>query len=137
MSQYLLDTNVCVYLLKGQYDLENKILNVGLQSCDLSEITIAELLFGVENSASERRAQNFKNVLELRAAFSDRIIPISECLDEYARQKAHLIRIGRRVEDLDVFIGSTAIEKGLILVTRNTKDFVNMLKIKLENWMDN
>lgn len=136
MSQYLLDTNICVYYLKGQYDLENKILNVGLKSCYLSEITIAELLFGVENSAPERRSRNLQNVLKLRSAFSDRIIPLSECLEEYARQKVQLLKMGRRVEDLDIFIGATSIQRGLTLVTRNSKDFVNMKKIKLENWID-
>lgn len=136
MSKYLLDTNICVHFIKGQYDLENKILKAGLQSCFLSEITIAELLFGVENSSAERRQANFQRVQILKASFAGRIIPISECLEEYAKHKAHLIRIGRRAEDLDIFIGATSTCKKLILVTRNTKDFVNIPGIKLENWIN-
>ncbi|GAB4015293.1 type II toxin-antitoxin system VapC family toxin [Spirosoma migulaei] len=136
MSEFLLDTNICIYLIKGQYDLENKILKAGLNSCYLSEITIAELLFGVENSAPDRKLRNLQRVQTLKASFSGRIIPITECLEEYAKHKAQLIKIGRRGDDLDIFIGSTAIVKGLTLVTRNTKDFVNMENIKLENWID-
>lgn len=136
MSEYLLDTNICIYLIKGQYDLENKILKAGLNSCYLSEITIAELLFGVENSAPDRKLRNLQRVQILKASFSGRIIPITECLEEYAKHKAQLIKIGRRGDDLDIFIGSTAIVKGLTLVTRNIKDFVNMDKIQIENWID-
>lgn len=136
MSKYLLDTNICVHYIKGQYDLENKILNAGFKLCYLSEITIAELLFGVENSSADRYANNLKRVEDLKASFSGRIIPITDCLEEYAKQKAQLRKIGRRVEDLDIFIGATSIVRGLTLVTRNTKDFINMENIKLENWID-
>lgn len=136
MSKYLLDTNICIYLIKGKFDLGNKILNMGLQSCYLSEITIAELLFGVENSTPERQSKNLQRVNSLKASFSGRIIPISECLEEYAKQKVLLIKMGRRVDDLDIFIGTTAIVRDFTLVTRNTKDFINMVGIKLENWID-
>lgn len=109
---------------------------MGLQSCYLSEITIAELLFGVENSTPERQSKNLQRVNSLKASFSGRIIPISECLEEYAKQKVLLIKMGRRVDDLDIFIGTTAIVRDFTLVTRNTKDFINMVGIKLENWID-
>ncbi|GAB3754857.1 PIN domain-containing protein [Spirosoma pomorum] len=136
MSQYLLDTNICIHFIKGEYDLGSKIQKVGFQSCYVSEITVAELLYGVENSAPDRRSINLQRVKSLRASFSERVIPISECLEEYANQKAQLRKIGRRVEDLDIFIGATSIVKGLILATRNTKDFINMENIKLENWIN-
>ena len=136
MSKFLLDTNICVHFIKGEFNLRNKILQVGFRFCYISEITIAELLYGVENSSPERRSINLQRVQDLRTSFSGRIIPISECLEEYAKQKAQLRKIGRRVEDLDIFIGATAITKGLILATRNTKDFVNMENIQLENWID-
>ena len=50
MKKYLLDTNICIYFLKGQYDLNKKIESVGEQNCFISEITIAELKYGIENS---------------------------------------------------------------------------------------
>lgn len=136
MSKYLLDTNIWIHFIKGEYDLRNRIQKVGFQSCYLSEITIAELLYGVEKSAPDRKAINLQRVLDLRTAFSEQTIAISGCLAEYARQKAQLIRMGRRVDDLDIFIGSSSIVEGFTLVTRNTKDFINMNGIKLENWID-
>lgn len=48
---YLLDTNICIHLFKGHPGLERKIEAVGLRSCFLSKITVAELMHGIENSA--------------------------------------------------------------------------------------
>ena len=47
MSRYLLDTNICVHYLKAEHDLENKVLAVGLHDCFISELTIAEMLYGL------------------------------------------------------------------------------------------
>jgi len=135
MSRYLLDTNICVHLIKNEFSLERKIANVGPLSCLLSEITIAELLFGIENGAPERRQKNQESLAFIQELFRGRILPIGEVLHEYARQKASLRRMGRTVDDFDVLIGSTAIVHDLVLVTRNTRHFVNMGGLKLEDWI--
>ncbi|GAB3690423.1 type II toxin-antitoxin system toxin VapC [Spirosoma flavus] len=133
---YLLDTNICIHLFKGQEVLVEKIGSVGIQSCYLSEITIAELMYGVENSALSHRVANRQNLEWLRIAFKDRILLIGQSFPEYAKQKAILKRIGRPVGEFDLLIGTTAITHGLTLVTRNTRDFQNLAGIKLENWID-
>ncbi|GAB4019578.1 type II toxin-antitoxin system VapC family toxin [Spirosoma migulaei] len=135
MSLYLLDTNICVHLIKDEHGIKEKIAQVGTKSCYLSEVTIAELLFGIENSAPDRRRLNQERFNNFRALFSDRILPISEVLFEYARQKATLRRIGRPVGEFDLLIGATAIVRSLTLATRNTKDFANISGIQLENWI--
>lgn len=136
MSQFLLDTNICVHLLKNEYGIKEKIAQVGTKSCFLSEITLAELLYGIENSAPTKRKENVERFESLRSLFSGRTLPISNVLYEYARQKANVRRIGRPVGEFDLLIGSTAIVHGLTLVTRNTKDFQNLDRIQLENWID-
>lgn len=136
MSQFLLDTNICVHLLKNEYGIKDKIAQVGTKSCFLSEITLAELLYGIENSAPTKRKENVERFESLRSLFSGRTLPISNVLYEYARQKANVRRIGRPVGEFDLLIGSTAIVHGLTLVTRNTKDFQNLDRIQLENWID-
>ncbi|GAB3321157.1 type II toxin-antitoxin system VapC family toxin [Larkinella ripae] len=133
---YLLDTNICIYLFRGQYDLDRKISQVGITSCFLSEITIAELLYGVENSDPGRRTKNRENLNWLRTAFAGRILVIGLSFPEYARQKTALKRIGRPVGEFDLLIGSTAITHNHTLVTRNFRDFENMDRIKLANWID-
>jgi tRNA(fMet)-specific endonuclease VapC len=50
LKKYLLDTNICIYFIKGQFELNKKIAEVGEQNCFISEITVAELKYGVENS---------------------------------------------------------------------------------------
>ncbi|MCF0058275.1 type II toxin-antitoxin system VapC family toxin [Dyadobacter sp. CY356] len=136
MSLYLLDTNICIHFLKGQYSLAEKIKNVGPLSCYISEITIAELLFGVANSSESQREKNRKNAQEFLNSFSGRTLLMGDCFYEYARQKSNLRRIGRTVGEFDLLIGSTAIVNDLILVTRNTRDFINLNGIMLENWID-
>jgi len=133
---YLLDTNICIHLFKGHDKLEQKIAAVGISSCYLSEITIAELLYGVENSAPTRRVANRENLAWLRTAFTGRILLIGQSFQEYARQKTALKRIGRPVGEFDLLIGSTAITHSHILVTRNIRDFENLDSIQLENWID-
>lgn len=137
MIEYLLDTNICIHLLKNQFDLAQKIEEIGLSYFSISEITVAELIFGVENGAVLQREKNLKNINQLIAAFSDRTLLIGDCFYEYARQKSNLRKIGRVVGEFDLLIGSTAIVHDLVLITRNTKDFTSLNRIKLENWIDN
>jgi tRNA(fMet)-specific endonuclease VapC len=93
-------------------------------------------LFGVENSAPDRQQKNRENLAALQNLFQGRVLRIGEVLPGYARQKAALRRIGRTVDDFDLLIGSTAINRDLILVTRNTKHFADMIGLTLENWID-
>ena len=58
MKQYLLDTNICIYYLKGLYDLDKKVKEVKIDNCFISEITLAELKFGVENSSNPSKNQS-------------------------------------------------------------------------------
>jgi tRNA(fMet)-specific endonuclease VapC len=96
---YLLDTNICIHLFKGDEHLIQKIEAVGLDQCYLSEITILELMFGVENSAPGRQESNRENLNWLRAAFSGRILLIGEGFTEYAKQKVNLKQAGRPIGD--------------------------------------
>ena len=41
MRKYLLDTNICIYFLKGMFDLKRKIHSIDLENCFISEITVA------------------------------------------------------------------------------------------------
>jgi tRNA(fMet)-specific endonuclease VapC len=47
VTQFLLDTNICIYFMKGLYKLEQKFKNIGIENLYISEITVAELKFGV------------------------------------------------------------------------------------------
>lgn len=131
MSKFLLDTNICIYFLKGQYNLVQKLEKIGLENCFISEITIAELKFGAENS--ENKEKNRSTVDDFISRFT--IIPIFNSLDIYAKEKARLRKAGNPLDDFDLLIGATAISNNLILVTRNVADFERLERIEIENWI--
>ncbi len=84
MKKYLLDTNICIYFIKGQFELNKKIAEVSEQNCFILEITIAELKYGVEV---------MRKIVE---AFIPKffVIPIYNSLDIYAKEKAKLKKRG-------------------------------------------
>lgn len=131
MRKYLLDTNICVYFLKGQFNLDTEIEKAGAENCYISEVTIAEFKFGAENS--ENKEKNRKTVGEFVSKFT--IIPIFTSLDIYAKEKARLRKKGLPLDDFDLLIGATAITNDLTLVSRNISDFERLEGIKIENWV--
>jgi len=132
LKKYLLDTNICVYFLKGQYELNKRIEKAEVRNCFISEITIAELKFGAENS--ENKEKNRKTVDEFVSKFI--IIPVFNSLDIYAKEKARLRKKGLPLDDFDLLIGATAISNSLTLVTRNVSDFERLEGIEIENWVN-
>jgi len=130
VKKYLLDTNICIYFLKGQFEINRRIEEIGEENCYLSEITIAELKYGAESSIQKEK--NRKNNEKFLAKF--KILPVFPALDIYAKEKAKLKTIGRIVDDFDLLIGATAIHNNLTLVTRNVKDFVRLNEIVIEDW---
>lgn len=129
--QYLLDTNTCVFYLRGKLNLDELIRDKGIDNFYISEITIAELRFGAENS--DNPSKSHKSVDAFLNGLS--IIPIFGCIKRYAKEKVRLRKIGKPINDeFDLLIGVTSVENKLTLVTDNTKHFENISGIKLENW---
>jgi tRNA(fMet)-specific endonuclease VapC len=131
LTNYVLDTNICIYYLKGLYNLDDKINEVGEENCFLSEITVAELKFGVENSSKPRK--NRSVLKDFLSGFN--VLPIYSCLDIYAKEKVRLGKSGAIIDDFDLLIGASAIANILVLVTNNEKHFTRMKGIKIENWI--
>src|SRR5699024_12467834 len=84
--------------MKGLYDLGMIFQEVGPRNCFISEITVAELKFGVANSKAQKgnRAvlNNFVNGIQ--------ILPIFPALDIYAKEKARLRKSGTIIDDFDL-----------------------------------
>lgn len=130
MKQFLLDTNICIYYIKGLYELKSKFKDVGPENCFISEITLAELKFGVAKSQAKK-----KNQLALENFLSGiQILPIFPALDIYASEKARLQKSGKVIDDFDLLIGATAVSFDLVMVTNNTNHFNRIADIKLEDW---
>lgn len=129
--QYLLDTNICVFFLRGKLNLDDLIKQKGRENCFISEITVVELRYGAENSANPTKSH--KSVDAFVGGLS--IIPIYGSIKRYAKEKVRLRKIGKSMHDeFDLLIGVTAIENKLILVTDSVKDFERLDGVKIENW---
>jgi len=63
------------------------------------------------------------------------VLPISDAIRTYAVEKAQLWSIGRKIPDLDILIGATALFYKLTLVTNNAQHFERMQSLQLENWI--
>lgn len=135
MKQYLLDTNICIYLLRGQYNIGKKLDEAGLEYCCISEITVAELKYGAElgrRKGLKRRTEQLDEFLS-----TIQILPITDAIDLYASEKARLRLAGTPADDdFDLLIGCTAVVNDLIMITENLKDFKNFSGIRLENWVE-
>ena len=129
MEKYLLDTNICIFLLRGKYNIDKKIDNVGL------EITVAELKYGAElgnRQGLRHRQQDLDKFIS-----SIHVLPITGALDLFASEKARLRFTGTPAEDnFDLLIGCSAIVHSMIMVTENIKDFKNFSGIRIENWIE-
>lgn len=129
--KYLLDTNICIHFFRGKFNLYEKISQVGLVTCAISEITLAELVYGAENS------NNLKKNIELIDELTEHItiIPIFDSIKIYGKEKARLRKLGTMISDFDLLIGCTAVEKELIMVTENVREFERINNISIENWL--
>ena len=132
--KYLLDTNVCIFLLRGKYHVDKLIDNVGFENCYISEITVAELKFGSElgrRMGFHKRDQKLEEFLSCI-----NVLPIIDVLDLFASEKARLQLAGTPAHDnFDLLIGCTSVYYKMIMVTENIKDFKNIQQVKLENWI--
>lgn len=130
MTDYLLDTDICIFYLKGKYGIEEKINSCGQGRCFVSEITIAELIFGAYNGNDFVEHQN-DHLKVLSVTTLKRVL---QSFDTYGKEKARLRKEGNLIPELDLLIATTAIHHNMTLVTNNTKHMQRINGIVLENW---
>ena len=126
---FLLDTCVCIALLKKSPSIIQRLREVGTSNCRISDITLAELYFGAFKSGKEK---HFNDVSEISKLFEK--LPI-QYTRKYGEIRWELEKRGLRIGDMDMFIAATALEEDLILVTGNVKHFERIPGLKIENWM--
>lgn len=105
--------------MKGKFNLNQKFNKVSTDNCFISEITLAELKFGVENS--EKPNKNRKALEDFLTEI--KVLPIFHSLDFYAKEKARLRKAETPIDDFDPLIGVTSVSHGLTMVTNNTEHF--------------
>ena len=128
----MLDTNVCIHFFRGKFNLIDKFEKIGLSDCAISEITLAELVFGAENSLTPQK----NHVIIEEFSEQVTILPIYDSIYFYGKEKVRLRKLGTMISDFDLLIGCTAVEKGLIIVTENVREFKRISRIAIENWIN-
>ncbi len=96
MNNYLLDTNICIALLRGDRNIARKLISLGEGRCCLSVITLYELMFGAYYSKHE--AQEVPKVRQFVERFP--IIPLEDAAETYAMLKARLRSSGTLIDEL-------------------------------------
>jgi len=127
---YLLDTCICIALLKKSPTVIQRLREVGTHNCKISDITLAELYFGAYKSG---RKKHFNDVAEISNLFEKYPIQYTR---KYGEIRWKLEKQGFRIGDMDMFIAATALEENAILVTGNIKHFERIPGLNIENWME-
>ncbi len=131
MAKYIIDTNTCIEYFKHRNGVPERMDQESRDDLCVSEVTIAELLYGAVHSKSVDR--HLREVRELQRDIA--VLPISDVIDDYADIRHALTSKGVTVEDFDILIGATARHYGLIAVTDNLKHFNPMPDVEVENWI--
>ena len=124
--RYLLDTCIMIDLLRNRKSTLSMVEAYGIENCAVSEITAAELFVGAEKSIRNNACHEVEELL----TFFD-VIPVTNAIREYARQRAMLEKQGNKIDDFDLLIGATAVVNDMIMVTDNIKHFERIRGIRL------
>lgn len=133
MNRYLLDTNICIYLIKKHPpEVLVRFQQIQIEQLHIPTITVFELYYGIEKNNSQQRNQ---------AALENFIAPLTIVdfsLD--AAKKAAIIRNtlekqGTPIGAYDIQIAAIALSLDMTLLTNNTREFGRVQGLKLENWV--
>ncbi len=130
---YLLDTNICIYIIKKKPADVLKILKTKLKKdIYISSITIAELEYGVAKSQFPEK--NKIALIEFLSIFN--ILPFDDNdAVNFGIIKTELEKTGKIIGPMDLLLAAQAKTKKLILVNNNTKEFSRVKELKIENWV--
>lgn len=131
MKGYLLDTSICIFLLRGNHVIEEKLNEIDEDCCYISDAVVADLVIGAYYS--ERVEENLQQVEEFVADM--KVISFEESVHTFAQERARLWKAGKKIDDFDLLIGSAAKAKGLTVVTHNAKHFDRIEGIVIEDWI--
>ncbi|TGX84192.1 PIN domain-containing protein [Palleniella muris] len=85
MDKYLIDTCICIAMIKGNRQVREQVAKVGYKNCYVSDITIAELLVGAEKSGKQKHFNDVSFVMKIF-----KVVPVSNQLSTYAKTRAYL-----------------------------------------------
>lgn len=134
MSFYLLDTNICIFLLNQRGGFENIIQcmdGMSREDIGISAITVAELDYGI--AASKKQSDNVKRLERFLLDFE--VIDFNRAsAAAYGPLRSNLQAQGTPIGPMDFLIAAHALALNAILVTNNTREFERVPGLRLEDW---
>lgn len=132
MLRYLLDTNLCIRVLRDRPPGLRTRFNAEASSLCISDVVLYELLFGAEKSA--RPVENRTDVERFAARLS--VLPFDSAAAAHtANIRATLEQRGAPIGSYDVMIAGHARSRGLIVVTGNLREFDRVDGLRSEDWL--
>ena len=131
--RYLLDTNICIYLIKNHPpEIFQRFREHSPEDVAISTVTLFELQYGVEKSQHRKRSGNALS----KFIFSLNLIDLDHTAAvESAVIRAQLEKMGMPIGPYDLLIAGIAKSRDMVLVTNNTKEFKRIQGLGLENWV--
>jgi len=132
MLRFMLDTDICSYVMKRSHDpLLKRLQKVPVSDVCISVVTKSELLYGVEVSP---RQQQDEAALNAFLGYVEVLEFPDKASSHYAQIRAHLKKAGTLIGGNDLFIAAHARSLGITLVTHNTREFSRVPKLAVEDW---
>lgn len=128
---YLLDTNICIAILKNNPQVIGHF-QVKYYDCYLSSLVLAELYKGVYCST------RVKANLETLTLFTEALPKVEfdeKAAIDFGKIQSELRKAGKPTGELDALIAAVARSRQDTVVTNNTRHFVNISDLKLKNWL--
>lgn len=133
--RYLLDTNICIYLIKQKpQKVLDKFRSLTISDVGISSITVAELdEYGV--AKSQQQEQNRTALLQFLLPLE--IVEFNQAAATiYGTIRSDLESRGLIIGAMDMLIASHALSLGVTLVTNNVREFSRIPTLPLENWVE-
>ena len=130
---YMLDTNICIYIIKQQpKSVLEKFESLSVGSVAMSLVTLGELEYGALRS---RNSGGAMGILEELVNYIP-VLPMAESVaTEYADIRADLATKGTPIGNNDMWIAAHARDLGCTLITNNLKEFARVPNLQVDNWV--
>ncbi len=130
---YFLDTNICIYFLKGMYpNIKNVLFSKKPKNIKIPSMVKGELLLGAEKSNNPKKTKEM--VAEFLAPYE--IISFdSDTSEIYAQIRGYLEKKGDIIGSNDLIIASTVLSSNGTLITNNQTEFKRIKSLKIESWI--
>jgi tRNA(fMet)-specific endonuclease VapC len=133
--KYILDTNICIYIIKKKPEkVLKKLIKIDPSQIAISSITWCELVYGAEKS--QHKQKNLEALKGFIVPFE--VLPFTETEAALSGKiRAQLEAAGKPIDPYDLLIAAHACSLELTLVTNNEKEFNRVSDLKIENWAPN